>query len=80
MLSDVVLNHKFHLLEKGKSIEDLASEEAVEAFRKTVDLRNQMGGVLYFSILNEECHMLYDVCRHKDTDEDIMQELLKDLA
>lgn len=75
MLSNQILNHKFYLLGEGKTVENSTGEELVEAFRKTVDIRDQMCGAMFYGILNEECHMLYDARRFKGVDETIMSEL-----
>lgn len=74
MLSNQVVSHDFTLL-KGKGVLEHTGEELVDAFKKTVELRNQMGGAMYWGMINEECHMLYDACRHKGVDESIMSEL-----
>jgi len=79
MLRQEVLNHHFHVLPEGKTIETITPEEGVSAYKKAVDIRNQMGGAMYWNMLNDECHMLYDVCRHIGVEEDIMRELCNDL-
>ena len=36
------------------------TDEGVEKLKKGVSIRNQMGGALYFSVLEDECLMLAD--------------------
>jgi hypothetical protein len=40
-------------------------EDYVKKLKYAVSLRNQMGGTLYYEILNEYCSILADICMSK---------------
>ena len=50
---------------KDKEYKDVTLDEAIEIFHKTVKTRDVMGGDLYYSILNDQVDMMYDICVHK---------------
>lgn len=40
----------------------MSKEEALEQLKKSVEIRNQMGGALYWNILNDECCEMANKC------------------
>lgn len=40
----------------------ISPEQALEELRQKVNIRNQMGGALYYNILNDECCQLANKC------------------
>lgn len=59
----------------NKSINESTAEECTAGCRKAAEVRNKMGGAMHYNILNEECHILYDACREKGVEQEIMTEL-----
>lgn len=40
----------------------ITPEQGLDELRKRVDIRNRMGGALYYNILNDECCQLATSC------------------
>lgn len=60
---------------KNKTINEATVEECIAGCRQAADIRNKMGGAMYWNMMNEQCHMLYDAAREKGADETTMTEL-----
>ena len=79
MLRQEVYAATLAFMPKGKTPDTVAPDEAIDAFKSTVGIRQQMGGAMHWNMMNAEVHMWYDICRHIGVDDEIMQELHKDL-
>lgn len=45
-----------------KELNEISKEEAFEKLKQSVDIRNQMGGAMYWNILNDECCVIASKC------------------
>lgn len=79
MLTHELKERKLDCL-NNKTINEATAEECIKGCRKAAEIRNQMGGAMYWNMLNEQCHMLYDACREKGVEQDTMSELYALLA
>jgi hypothetical protein len=52
------------------------AEQALEELRQKVNLRNQMGGALYYNILNDECCQLANSCAKLGCDRKEIERIL----
>ncbi|HBJ2612319.1 TPA: hypothetical protein LA742_000736 [Clostridium botulinum] len=47
---------------KNEELNGMLKEEALEQLKKSVSIRNQMGGAMYWNILNDECCEIANKC------------------
>jgi hypothetical protein len=54
----------------------ITPEQALDELRKRVNMRNQMGGALYYNILNDECCQLANRCANLGCDKAEVEKIL----
>jgi hypothetical protein len=47
---------------KNEELNKMSKEEVFEQLKKSVGIRNQMGGAMYWNILNDECCAIANKC------------------
>lgn len=47
---------------KNEELNKMSKEEAFEQLKKSVGIRNEMGGAMYWNILNDECCEIANKC------------------
>jgi hypothetical protein len=53
-----------------------SQDQALEELKKKVNIRNQMGGALYYNILNDECCQLANKCTELGCDRKQIESIL----
>lgn len=60
-----------HWSDKTTSIED-----GIESLKQLVNLRDQMGGAMYWNILNADCCELANILQKRGADREVISEIL----
>lgn len=60
-------------------MDNISNEELLDELKKKVSLRNQMGGALYWNVVNDECEALKQQCRDRGIEPNLIHEAIKQL-
>lgn len=61
-------------IDEISKIED--KELLLKELQERIDLRDSMGGALYWNITNDECCQVANICRAKGCDRDVINKIL----